>query len=65
MKQSLEPKFIFEGCPDLLRMYEMTDKLKFEEKPLYSYYKNVFQQRMEREGYLEDGIYDWMLIQEG
>ena len=43
-------------------LYESTLKLKFDEKPQYSYYKNVFRQRLEREGLLEDGIYDWMLM---
>lgn len=45
-------------------LYDATMKLKFDEKPRYAYYKNVFRQRLEREGHLEDGIYDWMLLEE-
>ena len=45
-------------------LYENTMKLKFDEKPQYAYYKNVFRQRLEREGLLEDGIFDWMLIED-
>ena len=47
---------------DLATLYEATLRLKFDEKPRYSYYKNVFRQRLEREGEIEDGIYDWMLL---
>ena len=43
-------------------LYENTLKMKYDEKPRYAYYKNVFRQRMEREGHLEDGIYDWILL---
>jgi len=62
MKVNLSPKEIFAGCLDLATLYESTINLKFDEKPRYSYYKNVFRQRLEREGEIEDGIYDWMLL---
>ena len=45
-------------------LYEYTASLKFDEKPRYTYFRNVFRQRMEKDGYLEDGIYDWMLLSE-
>lgn len=50
MKTNLAAKKIFEGCLDLAILYEATINLKFDEKPRYSYYKNVFRQRLEREG---------------
>jgi hypothetical protein len=46
----MSPKEIFGGCLDLATLYESTINLKFDEKPRYSYYKNVFRQRLEREG---------------
>jgi hypothetical protein len=58
----MSSKEIFEGCVDLATLYDVTCRLKFDEKPRYSYYKNVFRQRLEREGEIEDGIYDWMLL---
>lgn len=30
MKTTMEPKKIFEGCPDLATLYEATTKLKFD-----------------------------------
>lgn len=62
MKGELDEEEIFFGCPDLSVLYETTMKLKFDQKPRYSYYKNVFRQRLERQGEIEDQIYDWILL---
>jgi hypothetical protein len=55
---------LFKGCPDLVLLYEYTEKLGFDEKPRYTYYKNIFAEKMEKEGQIDDKIYDWYLIEE-
>lgn len=45
-------------------LYEYTQKLAFDEKPRYTYYKNIFSERMEKEGEVDDKIYDWYLVDE-
>lgn len=34
----------------------------FEEKPDYIYIKNIFRERLDREGFINDSIYDWVLL---
>jgi hypothetical protein len=36
--------------------------LAFDEKPRYVYYKTVMRQKIEQLGYVDDKIYDWMLL---
>jgi hypothetical protein len=45
-------------------LHKYTQNLGFDEKPRYNYYKTVFKQRMEKLGYFDDKIYDWMLIED-
>jgi hypothetical protein len=42
----MSSKEIFDGCIDLATLYDVTNRLKFDEKPRYAYYKNVFRQRL-------------------
>ena len=37
-------------------------RLKFEEKPDYDYLRNLFANLFEREGFKNDGIYDWIIV---
>lgn len=39
-----------------------TRELGYEDKPDYTYYKNVFKQKMVKEGILNDFIFDWILL---
>jgi hypothetical protein len=38
--------------------------LAFDEKPRYTYYTNIFKERLEKSGYIDDRIYDWYLLEE-
>ncbi len=39
--------------------------LQFEEKPDYNYLRGLFKNMMNRMGYEYDGVYDWVLKQDG
>lgn len=45
-------------------LYDYSDKLAFDEKPRYTYYKNVFGEKLEKEGQIDDKIYDWYLLED-
>ena len=44
-------------------LFRYTKSLKFDDKPRYIYYKNVFKQAIDKIG-INDKIYDWMLVDE-
>lgn len=51
------------GLPrEFVTLVNYSRNIKFQEKPDYVYIKNIFRERMEREGYINDSIYDWVLI---
>lgn len=48
------------GFPNELRTYfEYCRALRFDDKPDYYYLKNLFKDIMAREGYMNDGFFDW------
>ena len=40
-------------------------RLGFEENPNYEYMKELFDKVLESIGEIDDGIYDWMLLNDG
>lgn len=40
-------------------------RLGFEENPNYEYMKNLFDKVLESIGEIDDGVYDWMLLNDG
>lgn len=55
---------MFEGYPELLQLFKYTKTLAFDDKPRYVYYKTVMRQKIEQLGFIDDKIYDWMLLDE-
>lgn len=53
---------LFEGYPELLILFRYTRGLSFDEKPRYVYYKTVMKQKIEQLGFVDDKIFDWMLV---
>ena len=45
-------------------LYNYTLKLGFDEKPRYTYYQNVFRERIQKSGHIDDKIYDWYLLED-
>ena len=45
-------------------LFKYTRTLGFDEKPRYVYYKTVMKQKIEQMGYIDDKVYDWMLLEE-
>jgi hypothetical protein len=62
VKQEIGEEELFEGYAELLLLFRYTKGLEFDEKPRYSYYKNVMKQKIEQLGMIDDHIYDWMLV---
>ncbi len=54
---------ICKGLPkEFTILVKYSRSLAFEEKPDYIYIKNIFRERLEREGAINDSIYDWVLL---
>jgi len=51
------------GFPEEFKEYlNYCRRLTFVEKPDYDYLKGLFQKVIEREGFKDDGIYDWIIV---
>ncbi|KAI7899120.1 uncharacterized protein BX663DRAFT_522359, partial [Cokeromyces recurvatus] len=65
-KQTTQVKDLCDGFPDEFGLYlQYTRHLKFEEDPNYEYLKCLFDKVLESLGEKDDGIYDWMLLNDG
>lgn len=53
-----------ELCRDMpsqvLEYFRYVKNLRFEDEPDYSHLRRLFRRAMERKGYVDDGIFDWM-----
>ncbi|CAO3690447.1 unnamed protein product [Rhizopus stolonifer] len=65
-KQSSSVKELCGGFPEEFGIYlQYVRKLGFEETPDYDFLRELFDKVLERLGEKDDGIYDWMLLNEG
>jgi len=52
-----------EGMPEqFIKYFEYCRRLKFEEKPDYTYLKRMFKELFMKEGFEYDNVFDWILI---
>lgn len=45
-----------------IKYFEYCRRLKFEEKPDYTYLKRMFKELFMKEGFEYDNVFDWILI---
>lgn len=65
-KQSTPIKELCEGYPEEFGIYlNYVRKLGFEETPDYDFLRELFSKVLKNLGEVEDGIYDWMLLNNG
>ncbi|BGP13930.1 hypothetical protein JCM10213_002574 [Rhodosporidiobolus nylandii] len=65
-KQSTPIKELAEGFPDEFAIYlNYVRKLGFEETPDYDFLRELFTKVLKNSGETEDGVYDWMLLNNG
>ncbi|TIC32344.1 kinase-like protein [Wallemia mellicola] len=66
-KKQLTPiKELCEGFPEEFGIYlNYVRKLGFEETPDYDFLRDLFTKVLKNSGQVEDGVYDWMLINNG
>ncbi|GAA5888037.1 hypothetical protein JCM6882_000258 [Rhodosporidiobolus microsporus] len=65
-KQSTLIKELAEGFPDEFAIYlNYVRKLGFEETPDYDFLRELFSKVLKNSGETEDGVYDWMLLNNG
>lgn len=51
------------GFPEeFVTYFNYCHKLQFEEKPDYEYLKKLFKTEFDKKGYVNDGVYDWVLL---
>lgn len=61
-KSLLLPYMICEGCPREFQKYLKYCKgLKFAEEPDYKYLRDLFNEVFDREGFVDDGLFDWSM----
>ncbi|KDQ17964.1 hypothetical protein BOTBODRAFT_29281 [Botryobasidium botryosum FD-172 SS1] len=65
-KQSTHVKELCEGFPEEFGVYlNYVRKLGFEENPDYDFLRELFTKALKNLGEVEDGVYDWMLLNNG
>ncbi|KAI8390975.1 kinase-like domain-containing protein [Radiomyces spectabilis] len=65
-KQSTAVKDLCEGFPEEFGIYlQYVRKLRFEETPDYDFLRELFNKVLARIGETDDGVYDWMLLNDG
>ncbi|KAI1313005.1 casein kinase I [Mortierella claussenii] len=65
-KQSTPIKELCEGFPEEFCIYlNYVRKLSFEETPDYDFLRDLFTKALKSIGDVEDGVYDWMLLNNG
>ncbi|TIA92676.1 hypothetical protein E3P99_00527 [Wallemia hederae] len=66
-KKQLTPiKELCEGFPEEFGIYlNYVRKLGFEETPDYDFLRDLFTKVLKNSGQVEDGVYDWMMINNG
>ena len=62
-KQASHPELLCRGYPtEFLNYFIHCSSLKFEDQPDYCYLKRILKELFERQGYKNDGMYDWDLM---
>lgn len=62
-KQSTHPEQLCRGFPTEFRdFFAHCSSLGFEDRPDYRYLKRIFKDLFERQGFVDDGLYDWDLL---
>ncbi|KAG1050352.1 hypothetical protein G6F46_006694 [Rhizopus delemar] len=65
-KQTTAIKDLCNGFPEEFGIYlQYVRKLGFEETPDYDFLRSLFTKAIEKSGEVEDGVYDWMLMNNG
>ncbi|ORZ03216.1 kinase-like domain-containing protein [Syncephalastrum racemosum] len=65
-KQSTAVKDLCDNYPEEFGIYlQYVRKLGFEEAPDYEFLRELFTKAIEKTGESEDGVYDWMLLNNG
>ncbi|KAF8573168.1 CK1/CK1/CK1-G protein kinase [Ramaria rubella] len=65
-KQTTPIKELAEGFPEEFGIYlNYVRKLGFEETPDYEFLRELFTKVLKNSGELEDGVYDWMMLNAG
>jgi len=65
-KQTTPIKDLCEGYPEEFAIYlNYVRKLGFEETPDYDFLRDLFSKVLKNQGEIEDGVFDWMLLNEG
>jgi casein kinase 1 len=65
-KQSTVIKDLCDGFPEEFGIYlQYVRKLGFEETPDYDFLRELFTKALKTSGETEDGVYDWMLLNDG
>jgi len=65
-KQSTPIKELCEGFPEEFNIYlNYVRKLGFEETPDYDFLRELFTKVLKNSGEAEDGVYDWMMLNNG
>ncbi|KAF9928465.1 casein kinase I, partial [Modicella reniformis] len=65
-KQSTPIKELCDGFPEEFGIYlNYVRKLSFEETPDYDFLRDLFTKALKSTGEVEDGVYDWMLLNNG
>ncbi|KAL1931780.1 hypothetical protein VTP01DRAFT_9924 [Rhizomucor pusillus] len=65
-KQSTAIKDLCDGFPEEFGIYlQYVRKLGFEETPDYDFLRELFTKVIKNAGEVEDGVYDWMLLNNG
>ncbi|KAG0764980.1 hypothetical protein G6F33_002109 [Rhizopus arrhizus] len=65
-KQTTSIHDLCAGFPEEFGHYlQYARRLGFEENPNYEYMKNLFDKVLESIGEIDDGVYDWMLLNDG
>ncbi len=64
-KQATHPEQLCRGYPSEFRDYfAHVSSLGFEDRPDYRYLKTLFRDLYERNGYADDGIFDWDMLEQ-
>ena len=65
-KQTTLIKDLCEGYPEEFAIYlNYVRKLGFEETPDYDFLRDLFAKVLKNQGQIEDGVFDWMLLNDG
>lgn len=65
-KQQISSAELCKGLPEQFQQFlDYSKQLKFEEEPNYEYCRDLFRQVLAKNGFKNDGLYDWILKRDG